>query len=304
MPEYETVVGPEAADSPRLDVFVAEALGLLSRSQLKVRGLSARIGGKPVKLSRRLKPGDKLSLAWNDPEASELTAEDLPLDVLYEDDRVVVIDKRQGMVVHPGAGNRSGTLANALLFRRLARGAAGVGFRPGIVHRLDKDTSGVMIAAYDDAALAFLAGQFKARTVRKTYLAFVKDGPPADSGRLDWPIGRDPRLRQRFACVERGGKPAVTEYRVVRRFGAYSLVLLRPKTGRTHQLRVHLRRLGCPIVGDPLYGRPDPAMPEASLMLHARRLTIRLPGGADASTFRAAVPERFRTLARRLARRR
>lgn len=300
MPSFEGVVGDAAPI--RLDRYVAETLGLLTRSQVKARGLRALVNGKARKVSRLVEPGDLLRLEWDDAAPSELEPEDLPLSVIYEDERVVVVDKAQGMVVHPGAGNPRGTLANALLHRRLARGAAGSGLRPGIVHRLDKDTSGVMIAAYDDDALAFLSEQFKSRSTKKTYVALVKGRPPQDKGRIETLIARDPRDRKRFACSEKAGKHALTLYRVARSYEGYSLLLVRIKTGRTHQIRVHLRHLGCPIVGDPVYSRPDPRFPGATLMLHALRLGVRLPGAEAPSVFTAPLPDRFRVLLRRLAR--
>ena len=303
MARSEYTVGEEAAGGMRLDRYVAETLGLLTRSQLKVRFIGARVNGKQVKISRLLESGDRLELELKEPESSELEPQDLPLSVIYEDERVVVVDKEQGLVVHPGAGNRSGTLANALLFRRLSRSLTAEGFRPGIVHRLDKDTSGVIIAAYDDEALAFLADQFKERTTRKTYVAIVMGNPPLDAGIVDKRIARDPRDRKRFACVETGGKAALTQYKVVERFDGYTLMLLRPRTGRTHQLRVHLRSLGCPILGDPIYGRDDDRFPAATLMLHALRLRLRLPGASSPSTFTAPLPQRFRSILRTLRRR-
>jgi 23S rRNA pseudouridine1911/1915/1917 synthase len=291
MPAYSGTVG--GPDSPRLDRYVAEHLKLLSRSQIKARNLSARLNGKPVKLSRPVTSGDVLDLFWEEAEPSLLIPEDLYLDVLYEDHRVVVVNKAQGMVVHPGAGNHSGTLANALLFRRQSRGQAGKGFRPGIVHRLDKDTSGVIIAAYDDEALAFLADQFKNRSARKTYAALVRGCPPAAKGRIETRLGRDTRDRKRFAVTETTGKPAITLYRLVKTWDGYSFLLLRPRTGRTHQIRLHLKHIGCPILGDPIYGKPDPRFPNAALMLHAKSLSLVLPGG-ESRTFTAPIPPRFR----------
>ncbi len=301
MPGYSGVVGDEAgqevaAGGWRLDRYVAEFLKLLSRSQVKTRALSARVNGKAVKISRPLFPGDRLELTWQDPEPSDLLPQDLPLDIIYEDQRVVVVHKAQGMVVHPGAGNAAGTLANALLYRRLKRGGSGDGLRPGIVHRLDKDTSGVIIAAYDEEALAWLAGQFKERSTRKTYLAIVRGTPAAPEGRIETLIVRDKRDRKRFAVSASGGKTALTLYRVLRTWDGYALLLLRLKTGRTHQLRVHLRHLGCPILGDPVYGTKDPRFPDATLMLHALRLAIRLPGHAGQTSFTAPLPPRFRAL--------
>jgi 23S rRNA pseudouridine1911/1915/1917 synthase len=298
MPGYSCTV--EAGfEGRRLDLYVAEDLKLLRRSQLKTRLLWAKLNGRPVKLSRAIKAGDILELAWADPEPPNLIPEDIALDLLYEDRRVAVINKAQGMVVHPGAGNPRGTLANALLHRRLnalrsSSPAPGPSSRPGIVHRLDKDTSGVIIASYDDEALAFLSDQFKERTVKKTYTAIVRSCPREAFGVVETRIARDSRDRKRFAVSTDRGKIALTRYRVIRSWGAYSLLALRPRTGRTHQLRVHLRHLGCPILGDSLYGIPDKRFPRATLMLHARTLSITLPDHDSPSLFKAPLPERFR----------
>ncbi|MDR1909835.1 MAG: RluA family pseudouridine synthase [Spirochaetaceae bacterium] len=302
-------VAQDVPPSTRLDRYAAEYLKLLSRSQIKARGLEARINGRPVKVSRIVKPGDVLDLCWSNAPPAELIPEDLPLDIIYEDRRVIVVNKAQGMVVHPGAGNHSGTLANALLWRRLRRGGTGdSGLRPGIVHRLDKDTSGVIIAAWDDGAHAFLARQFKERQVRKTYAALVRGAPPARRGSIESLIVRDSRNRKLFTAAPlgsaAGGRRALTFYRLVRAWEDCSLLLLRPKTGRTHQIRVHLRRLGCPVLGDPLYG--GGSFPAATLMLHALRLRIAIPwgppeaGAGKIRRFAAPLPERFRALIRRL----
>jgi 23S rRNA pseudouridine1911/1915/1917 synthase len=294
---YSCVVEEGLPAGFRLDRYVAEHLRLLTRSQVKARSLRAAVNGRDVKISKALKAGDLLDLAWAEPEPSTLIPEDIPLEILYEDERVVVINKAQGMVVHPGAGNRRGTLANALLFRKGAN--AGEPFRPGIVHRLDKDTSGVIIAAYDSEALTFLADQFKRRRVGKTYAALVQGTPRSPAGVIKTRITRDPRNRTRFTVSEDTGKTALTRYRTVRSWGAYSLLLLRPKTGRTHQLRVHLRALGHPVAGDPLYGGGG------SLMLHASRLCLRLPGGApEPRLFKAPLPRRFYALIESLGQRR
>jgi 23S rRNA pseudouridine1911/1915/1917 synthase len=296
MPGYSCTVEGDIGEGLRLDRYVAEELKLLTRSQLKAKLLGARINGKPVKLSRPVKSGDLLELSWTEPEPLNLIPEEIPLRILYEDRRVVVINKAQGMVVHPGAGNRTGTLANALLFHHESYTAGMVpgNFRPGIVHRLDKDTSGVIIAAYDDSALAFLADQFKARTVKKTYAAIVQGTPKEPQGIIETRIVRDSRNRKRFTVSADRGKSAVTRYGVIRSWGAYSLLLLRPRTGRTHQLRVHLRHLGHPILGDGVYGLPDKRFPRATLMLHALTLTITLPGQNVPNLFKAPLPARFK----------
>jgi 23S rRNA pseudouridine1911/1915/1917 synthase len=304
MPSYSCRA--EIPEAIRLDRYVAEYIGLLTRSQIKSRFLEARLNGRPVKLSRLVKAGDVLDLSWTEAPPADLVPENIPLDIVYENERVVVINKPQGMVVHPGAGNHRGTLANALLYRRLERAVpAGTGewFRPGIVHRLDKDTSGLIIAAYDDEALVFLADQFKARKVKKTYAALVRGSLREKRGRIETAIIRDSRDRKRFTCSppESGrGKYALSFYRVVRFWGDYSLVFLRPKTGRTHQLRLHLRCLGHPILGDPLYGSPDSGFPGASLMLHAKNLSLTLPGGGPGN-FKSALPRRFRKIIRELS---
>jgi 23S rRNA pseudouridine1911/1915/1917 synthase len=303
LPGYSGKVEGEIPGDLRLDRYVAEYLKLLSRSQIKAKKLEGRINGKKVKISRPVKAGDLLELSWAAAEPADLIPEDIPLDILYEDGRVVVINKAQGMVVHPGAGNYSGTLANALLYRRRIRGLSGGGLRPGIVHRLDKDTSGIIIAAYDDEAQAFLSHQFEARLVRKTYAALVKGIPPEKEGLIETYITRDSRDRKKFTVSQDRGKASRTRYRLVRAWDGYALLLLRPRTGRTHQLRVHLRHLGCPILGDPLYGSRDPDFPGATLMLHAKALSLTLPGpagGGDCRTFRAPLPQRFLDLAEAL----
>jgi 23S rRNA pseudouridine1911/1915/1917 synthase len=291
----------------RLDVYVAVALGLLTRSQIKSRNLKALVNGKTVKLSRVVKAGDRIMLTWDERPPPQLTPENIPLAVIHEDAACIIVNKPQGMVVHPGAGNRCGTLVNALLWHRWADGQTVAdsplpelsrenGMRPFIVHRLDKDTSGVLIAAYTEDALNFLGRQFRERSVKKTYIAIVAGIPPHDRGLIDTCLCRDSRNRKLFTASEHTGKRALTRYKRLRSWtegpAAYSLLLLRPHTGRTHQLRVHLRHIGYPILGDPLYHKKDPRHPAATLMLHALSLEITLPQG-DRRTFKTALPERF-----------
>jgi 23S rRNA pseudouridine1911/1915/1917 synthase len=277
----------------RLDRFVSEYLRLLSRSQIKARNLNAKINGKKVKFSRPVKQGDRLELQWDDSPPQVIVPQNIPLEIIYEDERCVVINKPQGMVVHPGAGNRQGTLANALCYVKMQRGGeAGTSTRPGIVHRLDKETSGVIIAAWDEEAHAFLSEQFKSRKVKKTYAAIVRGVPKEKNGRIETLIARDPKNRKRFAVCGRG-KTALTFYKVVKSWQNYSLVLLRPRTGRTHQLRVHLKFLGHPILGDPVYGSADKHFPDAALMLHSRDLAITLIGETQERVFSSPLPDRF-----------
>jgi len=294
----------------RLDVYVSEHLGLFSRSQARSRILGAAVNGVPARLARKVRHGDMVTLSYVDAPPTELVPQDIPLDVLFENDDVIVIDKRQGMVVHPGSGNATGTLLNALLFhcREISDRFPSGDPRPGIVHRLDKETSGVIIAAKNPKAHAFLASQFHERQTRKRYLAVTVGVPPGPTGRVEDRLARDPRDRKKFTWVQKGGRTALTYYRVLRTWTPgqaqsdkrYALVVLAPRSGRTHQLRVHMKRLGTPILGDPLYGRRDERFPEETLMLHARSLSIILPGEAAARAFLSPVPERFRLLIRRL----
>ncbi len=288
-------------DAPlRLDRYVAERLALLTRSQFKSRLESARVDGKPAKPSALLAGGELLELAWKDGEDRSFVPEDLPLEVVFENASALVVDKRQGMVAHPAAGNWTGTLANALL-GRLVRGGSPVPPRAGIVHRLDKDTSGLVVAAKDECALEYLAAQFRERSARKDYLAVVQGRLPAPEGVVENRLGRDPRDRKRFAVVaEAGGsagKLAITRWKVLaeRRVGGedFALLALRLRTGRTHQLRVHLRHLGCPILGDPIYGRPSARFPKATLMLHARLLRLSFAPGEEPRTLVSPLPGRF-----------
>jgi 23S rRNA pseudouridine1911/1915/1917 synthase len=307
MPSFSCTVEDTLTPELRLDRYVAERLKILSRSQIKARNLEARLNGKAVKISHVLKGGEQIDLSWLESESPFLIPQDIPLDVIYEDGRVIVVNKVQGMVVHPGAGNSQGTLANALLYRKLNGHSAGVlagGLRPGIVHRLDKDTSGVIIAAWDDEALAFLSEQFKKREVRKTYAALVQGCPGEKEGRIEKRITRSRRDRKTFTVSDTEGRKSLTYFKVIRSYGKYSLLLLRPKTGRTHQIRVHLKYLGNPVLGDPIYGRRDSVFPHAALMLHAKSLSLVLPPcGLTPSvkeTFRTLLPERFREIIRSL----
>jgi 23S rRNA pseudouridine1911/1915/1917 synthase len=297
----------------RLDVFIAEVMGLFSRSQVRARVIEARVNGAPSRLSRILKPGDAISVDYADPPPISAIPEDIPLDVIFENDDVIVINKPQGMVVHPGSGNHHGTVVNALLFRckGLAESFSGEAVRPGIVHRLDKDTSGVMIAAKNPRAHEHLAAQFASRSAAKRYVAILRGCPRPEKGTVETRIARDPSSRKKFICTESGGRIAVTTYAVIRTYSvlktagaraaaAYAFVSLKPRTCRTHQLRVHMKFLSAPILGDPIYGKPDPLFKDATLMLHAERLEITLPGEMEKRLFKAPIPIRFRRTIRTL----
>ncbi|ATB38617.1 ribosomal large subunit pseudouridine synthase D [Cystobacter fuscus] len=249
-------LAPPEARGERLDQVLARVFPEFTRSRLQglIESGHARVDGKPAKVSLRLKGGERLTLEVPAPTPALPVAEELPLAVLREDKDLVVVDKAAGMVVHPGAGHASGTLVNALLHR--VKDLAGVGgeLRPGIVHRLDKDTTGCLVVAKHETALVALQKAFKTRTVEKTYLALVHGSPKAAEGRIETLYGRHPVHRQRFTGKVKEGKPALTVYRVLESFEGAALVEVDLLTGRTHQIRVHLAELGHPLLGDALYG--------------------------------------------------
>jgi 23S rRNA pseudouridine1911/1915/1917 synthase len=284
----------------RIDAYIAEVMKLCSRSQIKRRVTELELNGNNVKASKHLLPGDHLKFSYAASVQLTPKAEAIQLDILYEDANVLVLNKPQGMVIHPAGGNWTGTLVNALLgyCTSLKSNFAADESRPGIVHRLDKDTSGVIIAAKNAEAREFLARQFRSRAVHKRYLAIIAGYLPRSRGRIDTWIARDPHHRKRFTCLLSGskasrGKRALTFYRELERGAGCALVALRPLTGRTHQLRVHMAHLGCPIVGDRLYGWRPRGRGHVALMLHAQRLRITLPGEKSPRTFQAPIPERF-----------
>lgn len=281
-------------DSIRVDRFVA-SLGLFSRSQIAQRSVTVKdIDNRELKLSKRLKNGDLVVMEWDDPPSSEIHPEPVELDLIYEDSNCVVINKAQGVVVHPSHGHLHGTLVQGLLYRyeNIENEFGGDKVRPGVVHRLDKDTSGLLIAAKNAESLEYLSSQFRERTVKKNYLAIVRGRLPEQEGEIDRPIGRDQRDRKKFAVKVRNAKQALTRYRVLGYDKGYSLVKLRILTGRTHQIRVHLLSLGCPVLGDPIYSRKDTIFPDCSMMLHSWKLALMIPEFGK-KRFVAPIPDRF-----------
>ncbi|NNM30893.1 MAG: RluA family pseudouridine synthase, partial [Akkermansiaceae bacterium] len=284
----------------RLDLFLAGRLEDLSRSRLQALVKSGHImlNDEQSLPKAQVSAGDVITVEIPEPEVYEVTPQDIPLEILFEDEDLIVINKPSGLVVHPAAGNPDGTLVNALLHhcRGSLSGIGGVE-RPGIVHRLDKDTSGCLVAAKSDRAQQSLVTQFHDRKVTKLYLAAVQRIPPKPSGTIFTHLGRHPVSRQKMAVVNPGsGRPAITDYYVLHRDpgGPSALVLCHLHTGRTHQIRVHLRHLGTPVLGDPVYGRPDrqPGAPPR-LLLHAWRLAFAHPVTGKPVSCEAPVPAEF-----------
>jgi 23S rRNA pseudouridine1911/1915/1917 synthase len=282
-----TVEGP--ATPGRFDIAVAALAGISrAHAQRLISDGRALVDGRRARASDRLRGGEQLHVVLSAPPDDTLVPEEIPLRVAYEDDALLIVDKPAGLVVHPSAGHATGTLVHALLGRSLRRGEplgsiAGVG-RPGIVHRLDKDTSGLLVVAKTDAAQASLMRQFAEHTIGKEYVALVQGEAPAPRGRIEAPVGRHPSDRQRMAVVA-GGREAVTEYQVLASRSGHTLLLLRPMTGRTHQLRAHLSFLKLPIAGDRRYGGGQGPGGLARQFLHADRLRLARPG--DGGTLRA-----------------
>lgn len=295
------VVVEESGAGTRLDRWLVSAVPELSRARLQtlIDDGHVRVGGAVRKAAHRLRGGETVEIEIPPPPPEELVPEPIALAVVYEDDHVLVVDKPAGMVVHPGAGVVAGTLAAAVLAH--APTVAGVGGprRPGVVHRLDKGTSGLLVVAKTQAAYHALVGQLAAREVTREYLAIVHGRMTRAEGRIDAPIGRDPRHRQRMAIRPGGqGRRAVTRFRVRERLAQFTLVECRLETGRTHQIRVHLASLGHPIVGDEAYGRGGPRVTLAfeGVALHAARLAFVHPATQARVEFAAPLPPRLERL--------
>jgi 23S rRNA pseudouridine1911/1915/1917 synthase len=247
---------PVDGEAERLDSFIARSVGSMTRSaaQKLIEGGQVTIAGNQQKPSLKLKGGEMITVLIPPPVAAEAAAEDIPLEILYEDGDFIVVNKPAGMVVHPGAGTSGGTLVNALLAHCKDLSGIGGTIRPGIVHRIDKDTSGILVAAKNDHAHNALAGQFKEHTIKRIYLALVYGSPKGEKGKIESVIGRHPVDRKRMSGKARHGKHAVTHWQVIGRYAGISLVRLKLETGRTHQIRVHLSEAGYPLVGDSVYG--------------------------------------------------
>ncbi len=280
----------------RLDAFLARSVPELTRSaaqKLLDEGLVTR-NGKPGKKNDKLSPGDVIEYTLPEPKEVDIVPKEIPLDIVYEDEDLLVLNKPKGLVVHPAAGHADDTLVNGLLYA-LGDDLSGINgeLRPGIVHRIDKDTSGLLAVAKNDLAHRVLASQLKDHTMARTYEAIVCGSFREDSGTVDAPIGRHPSDRKKMCVTERNSKSAVTHWEVVARYRGYTHIRCRLETGRTHQIRVHMAHIGHPIVGDSVYGRKKPELGQDSQCLHAGQLCFRHPRDGRPVMVFAPLPDYF-----------
>lgn len=283
-------------DGIRIDVFLSERLPHISRSgiqKLMEREL-VLLNGAPVRKNHKVSKGEGFDVTLPEPVKTGTEAQDIPLDVVFEDDDVIVVNKPRGMVVHPSPGHPDGTLVNALL-AHCGESLSGIGgeIRPGIVHRIDKDTSGLVIAAKNDAAHLSLSAQLKNRSLSRIYEAVVLGNIKDDAGTIDAPIGRHPNDRKRQTVTERNSRNAVTHYEVLGRYNGYTHVRCRLETGRTHQIRVHMTHIGHPVLGDLVYGRKKPEKGLSGQCLHARELKFIHPGTGEQIALQTELPRYF-----------
>jgi len=278
----------------RVDKYITESIEEnVSRSQVQlwIKDGHVLINGQKVKANAKVAEGDVVTLNMPEPESVDIVAEDIPLDIYYEDENVIVINKPRGMVVHPAPGHTSGTVVNALMYHCKDLSGINGELRPGIVHRIDKDTSGLLMAAKNDKSHVSLADQLKAHTVIRKYVALVHGNVPHDQGTIDAPIGRDEHDRKMYTVTERNAKHAVTHFKVLERFGDSTLVELKLETGRTHQIRVHMKFIGHPLVGDPMYSRGTRGLTMDGQALHAETLGFVHPVTGETLVFRAPIPQ-------------
>lgn len=299
--EQEKLIITEEYAGQRADVALAALLEVTRSNMQKLLEEGRAVKGtKVLKSNYKVKKGDEIIVTLPEPQPLDVQPENIPLYIIYEDDDVVVVNKARGMVVHPAAGNYSGTLVNALLYHcKNLSGINGV-IRPGIVHRLDKDTSGIMICAKNDAAHISLSEQIQAKTAKRTYLAVVRGNVKTDSGVIETMIARDKNDRKKMAVVKEDGRIAITEYKVLERFGKYTIVRCKLRTGRTHQIRVHMEYLGYPLVGDPKYSPMKTPFSIQGQALHSQTLEFTHPRTGERMCFEAPLPEDMHKIVTRL----
>lgn len=297
----ETVTAEAEDAGTRADVFLAAKLGV-SRSNMQKLLEDGRVkrGEKIIKANYKVRAAEMFVVDIPEPEPIEAVPENIPLDIIYEDDDVAVLNKARGMVVHPAPGNYTGTLVNALLYHCSNLSGINSAIRPGIVHRLDKDTSGIMIVAKNDASHISLSQQIQSKTAVRTYLAVVRGNIKTDSGTIETQIARDKTDRKKMAVVKEGGRDAITDYEVLERFGKYTLVRCKLRTGRTHQIRVHMEYLGYPLVGDPKYSPMKTPFGIKGQALHSHTLEFTHPRTGERMKFEAPLPEDMHKIITRL----
>lgn len=287
----------------RVDVFLAEAKNGLTRSRIQklIAEGNITVNGKSTKANYKLREGDNVEITLPLPRETKLKAESIPLDIVYEDEHMLVVNKPQGMVVHPAAGVSSGTLVNALMAHCGDR-LSGINgeIRPGILHRIDKDTSGLLLVAKDDCAHIGLSQQIKEHSLKREYMALVHGKIKEDFGTIDAPIGRDPKDRKKMTITDKNSRNAVTHFFVVERFDKYTLVKCRLETGRTHQIRVHMSKNGHPIVGDLVYGRKKEEFKLNGQLLHARKVGYIHPVSGEYMEFESNIPDYFDEVLKKL----
>lgn len=295
--ETKTII---AEKSERLDVYLSEKLDK-TRSAVKklVEDKNVTVNGKVEKAGKTLKEGDEITVVLPDPVKLDLEAENIPLDIIYQDEDIAIINKPQGMTVHAGNGVHGSTLVNALLYHLDSLSGINGVIRPGIVHRIDKDTSGLLVVAKNDAAHVSLSEQIKNKTCRRIYLALVEGVVKENDGVIDTFIGRSDKNRTMMA-VKSDGRRAVTHYKVIRRYKDYTLMEFSLETGRTHQIRVHTKYLGHPVVGDPVYGYKTQKFRLNGQLLHAFRLELTHPKSGERMAFEAPLPDYFRAVLAKL----
>ncbi|MBH0343304.1 pseudouridine synthase [Paenibacillus larvae] len=294
---FEDWIAGEEHAGERIDKFVSESLDGVSRTQIQqwIKEGHISVNEKQVKPNYKLAEGDRIKLNIPDPEQVDIRPEPIPLDIYYEDKDVIVVNKPRGMVVHPAPGHSSGTLVNALMYHCKDLSGINGEMRPGIVHRIDKDTSGLIMAAKHDKAHASLADQLREHSVTRKYLALVQGNLAHEQGTVEAPIGRDPKDRKLYTVTEKNSKEAVTHFVVMERFGDYTLTELKLETGRTHQIRVHMKFIGHPLVGDPAYGKSKKEWIRGQA-LHAAVLGFKHPMTREYLEFEAPLPEDMKQL--------
>ena len=296
-----TITAQESAE--RIDALLARCVPELTRSAAArlIEDGAVTVGGRTVRKNYRCAPGDEISLIMPEAADCELRPQDIPIDVVYEDDDLLVVNKARGMVVHPAPGHPDSTLVNALMFR-CGDSLSGIGGekRPGIVHRIDKDTSGLLIVAKNDFAHLALSAQLADRSLSRVYEAVVRGGMREDSGTVNAPIGRHPTDRKKMAVTQKGSRSAVTHWEVIARYRGYTHIRCRLETGRTHQIRVHMAHIGHPLLGDALYGAPSPDKGLSGQCLHARELKFIHPRTGEHVVVSTDLPEYFTSVLHRL----